>query len=162
MPTPAFDELPEEQLPFRNNSASRAGSIESGPATILLFPDPAYSLDNSGTPAISLDERIDMLQELYEFRNVNKVARFLQHHSASIEVLREAYSKIQEYFPHTPVILEVTDHSEMDIPEPFLAVRISPQVPPKEAVDRLERFDQEWWLLRPDKAHRQILVTIGF
>ncbi len=87
-----------------------------------------------------------MVEPLYDFRRPREVSTFLQAHPFLLPLLVEAHEKIAEYFePSTKPILEViTDPESEDGRELFVLVPTHDT--PEEALSRLERLDQEWWL----------------
>lgn len=87
-----------------------------------------------------------MVEPLYDFRRPREVSTFLQAHPFLLPLLVEAHRKIAEYFdPSAKSILEViTDPESEDGRELFVLVPTHDT--PEEALSRLERLDQEWWL----------------
>jgi hypothetical protein len=95
---------------------------------------------------VKIDPTLQALGQFYTFRRAEKVSGFLQAHSFLVPLLMEAYSKIAKYFGPSPeVVLEIViDQEAEDDRELFALVRVDLSL--DEALRRLERFDQEWWL----------------
>jgi hypothetical protein len=76
-------------------------------------------------------------------------------------VLFEAYSKIEEYFqPMLQPVLEVVTDPEEDSKELFALVRT--KLSPDEALRRLERFDQVWWLEASPRAECLLNIDVEY
>jgi hypothetical protein len=95
---------------------------------------------------VKIDPALQALDQFYTFRRAEEVSGFLQAHPFLVPLLLEAHGKIAKYFGPSPeVVLEVIiDPEAEDDRELFALVRVD--LSPDEAVRRLERFDQEWWL----------------
>lgn len=100
--------------------------------------------DNAKAPTI--EPALQSLGQLYTFRRPEEVFGFLQAHPFLVPLLVEACGKIAEYFGPSPeIILEVvTDPEAENDRELFALVRTG--LSPDEALSRLGRLDQEWWL----------------
>ncbi len=105
---------------------------------------------------------IQSLERLYTFRRPEEVSGFLEAHSFLIPLLFEAHRQIEKYFgPYPQVFLEVvTDPEATDDRE--LAAFIRTNLPPDEALNRLERFDEGWWLEASHKARGNLCIHIEF
>ncbi|HXF05947.1 MAG TPA: hypothetical protein VNM72_11105 [Blastocatellia bacterium] len=114
------------------------------------------------TQNITIEPALQSLSQLYTFRRSEEVAEFLQEHPFLVPLLREAHGKIAEYFGPSPdVVLEVvTDPEAENDRELFAFIRIS--LPPDEALSKLDRLDQEWWLDASDRAENQLCIDVEF
>ncbi len=103
-----------------------------------------------------------LVERLYTFRRHAKVSQFLEKFPFLAPLLVEAYSKFGNYFgPHPRVFLEiVTDPEAPDDHELFALIYTN--LAPDEALDRLDRFDREWWLDASHKAQGRICVDVEF
>jgi hypothetical protein len=92
------------------------------------------------------------LEEAYSFRDALAVERFLDRHPQLIDLLIEAHAHVVKHFgPDVHVVLEVVVDPESDIGEQLFAY-ISTTLTPGEALDRLDRVDEEWFLNQLDVA----------
>jgi len=73
----------------------------------------------------------------------------------------EAYGKIREYFPSAKLILEVVADPEAD-KEKELVIFIRTNLPPDEALDRLELLDRNWWLDASLDSGEKLCIHVGF
>jgi len=108
-------------------------------------------------------DSITRLAQRYTFRRPDEVAAFLHEHPRLSAVLLEASDVIPDYFGHdAPLFLEVfTDpETEPDARELFAIVRTSME--PDEAVARLDRLDEEWWLDASSDESGVLVVSIEF
>jgi len=92
------------------------------------------------------------LEAAYSFRDALAVERFLGRHPQLIDLLIEAHAHVAEHFgPHVHVVLEVVADPESDTGDQLFAY-ISTTLPPGEALGRLDRIDEEWFLDKLDVA----------
>ena len=97
--------------------------------------------------AIALDERMAALADLYRFDDREAVTGFLQRHDFLVELLVEARQHIRTHFgPDTPAALEVVYDPEDEHAEPQLFALVKTTRPAEEALMRLDRLDETWWL----------------
>ena len=64
-----------------------------------------------------------------------------------IDVVFESFSEISKYFQeHTPRLSMVYDPENSDPSSSELAVNIQTSLEPLEALQKLDEFDENWWL----------------
>lgn len=117
----------------------------------------------TGAPTVRpFDFKPRSLEQLYTFRRRVEVSRFLERHPFLVPVLWEAYSKFRNYFGSYPqVFLEVvTDPEAPDDYELFALICTS--LTPDETLDRLDRFDRDWWLDASHAAQGKLCVDVEF
>lgn len=108
------------------------------------------------------DREVQMLEELYVFRRRMEVLRFLDVHPFLVPLLLEAYAKIGRYFePYHEVFLEVISDPEATNDRQLFAF-IGTRLSPDQALDSLERFDEEWWLDVLDQAQGKLCIDVEF
>ena len=74
-----------------------------------------------------------------------KVLDFLKEHETLVSFLIEdAYSKIREYFPTEELVLDVLTDPETN--EKILIAFIRTDLSPEDALSKLEKLDEDWWL----------------
>ncbi len=105
---------------------------------------------------------IKSFERLYAFRRPEEVRQFLEAYPFLVALLRETRDKIGDYFgPQTAVTLEVvTDPEAIDDRELFAFIQTS--LPSHEALDKLERLDQEWWLDAADRSEGKLCTHVEF
>ncbi|MBC8254241.1 MAG: hypothetical protein H8E35_09430 [Ardenticatenia bacterium] len=75
-----------------------------------------------------------------------EVWRFLRSYPHLVNVILKAYPHVQKHFgPNPEVVLEVVSDPEAEGSE-LLFAYILTSLPTKEALDRLGRLDEEWFL----------------
>jgi hypothetical protein len=85
------------------------------------------------------------LHELYEFRADNHIIDYLQSHSELINFLLESHYYLEKYFGVSAKFeLEVVQDPEAQHEQ--LIVYINIPLPVDEALTRLDRFDNDWFL----------------
>lgn len=94
----------------------------------------------------SLELQVSWVKQFYAFRRSQEVSRFLQAHPFLVPLLLEAYGEIDQYFGPSPdVVLEVITDPESENDRELFAL-VQTELSPDDALHRLDRFDQEWWL----------------
>jgi len=89
------------------------------------------------------------LERLYTFRKRAEVLWFLGKYPVLVPLLLEAHDKIGDHFSHPQLFLEVVTDPEVN-DDHQLVVFIATNSRPDEALRRLGRFDEDWWL---DASH---------
>lgn len=110
----------------------------------------------------TLEFEIRALEQLYTFRGHIEVSRFLERCPVLIPLLLEAYGKIANYLgPYPQVFLKVvTDPEATDDRE--LVAFIRTNLPPAEALNRLEQLDEGWWLEASHRARGNLCIHVEF
>ena len=112
--------------------------------------------------ARNTEPSIKTIEQFYAFRRPLEVSEFLEAHPFLLPLLVEAYDKIVECFgPHPEVILEVvTDPEAMDGRSLFAFIQTS--LSPEEALSKLDRLDQEWWLDSSARSENSLCIHVEF
>ncbi len=116
----------------------------------------------------ALQDNIDFVQEFnsikqfYKFYEVNFVTGFLRKNRFLVPLLRATPEKIYDYFgKDQKLALKVSfDSDSPQLSE--LWVLILTELPAKDALPVLERFDEEWWLENMDRADCKLNITLKF
>ena len=102
------------------------------------------------------------LERIYSLRNAAAVRRFLRAHPQLLEVLLEAYIHLQRYFGSKPqVTLEVVSDPEVEGLEELFAYILT-DLPVDEAMARLDKLDQEWFLDQLDRVDGRLNFNLEF
>ncbi len=121
-----------------------------------------YAVDTIGTSSVRTSQTgIEMLEPLYAFRERASVFRFIEKYPFLSLLLREAYDKLRNYFPHSHLFLEVVTDPE-SINGGQLAIFIATQFASDKAIDRLDQFDADWWLDALDRAQGKLCIDVEF
>ena len=111
----------------------------------------------------ALDERIASLAALYRFDDPAAVTDFLSRHDFLVDLLIEAREHISTHFgPDTPAALEVFYDMDDELGEPELVALIETTLPAEEALTRLDRFDEAWWLDAVQCGRSILMITMRF
>ena len=108
-----------------------------------------------------LHRELTLLNRIYTFRKPPEVSDFLSDNVYLVPLLVEAYGKIREYFPSAKLILEVVADPEAD-KEKELVIFIRTNLPPDEALDRLELLDRNWWLDASLDSGEKLCIHVEF
>ncbi|MEG3934507.1 MULTISPECIES: hypothetical protein [unclassified Microcoleus] len=104
---------------------------------------------------------IKSLEKLYSFRGETEILLFLEKYQFLIPVLLEAADKICHYFPDAKLFIEcVTDPEAVE--DSMLELAICMNVTPEEAVDKLNQFQDEWWLNLSDKIRQPLCPILEY
>lgn len=112
--------------------------------------------------AASVEEKqfakvLAQLEEIYTFREVDAVVDFLKKHPFLHTLLLEAPQQIERYFPDAPLFLEI-DIDPEGSGEPKLLLVIGTRLDADTTFEKLNVFNDEWWL--PNlKTTRRVLKT---
>ena len=90
--------------------------------------------------------RVNKLEALYSFRNASAVRQFLEAHPNLIELLLEAYRYLQKHFGSIPqIVLELVTYPDETAYDELVAwIQSEDRVP--EGLEKLEKFEDEWFL----------------
>ena len=104
---------------------------------------------------------IEYLEKLYTWREKIEVLEFLENYQFLIPILLEAPDKICHYFPEAQLFLEcVTDPEGID--DDMLELAICMNLDPDEAVDKLNKFQDDWWLNLSDKIRQPLCPILEY
>ena len=112
---------------------------------------------------IALDERMASLADLYRFDDREAVTGILYRHDFLVDLLLEAREHIRTHFgPDTPAALEVFHDPEDEHGDPELFALIETTLPAEEALMRLDRLDETWWLEALPRSQFILTITLRF
>jgi hypothetical protein len=94
-------------------------------------------------------------------RNNEAADCFLKGHQYLEPILEEAADRIDDYFPGSPLVLEVVNDPE-STEDRQLVLFIVTDLGPAQAMERLDRFDEDWWVDALDKAQGKLCITLEF
>jgi len=113
-------------------------------------------------PYIIERRRLHRLEEIYSLRDAATVRRFLHACPQLVEVLLEARVYLQKHFgPDPQVMLEVVSDPEAESRDELFAYILT-SLPVDEALARLDRLDEEWFLDQLDRINGQLNFNLEF
>ena len=102
------------------------------------------------------------LGERYVYRDREHVQQYLAAHPRLVPILREADSEIAMRFGKEAVVtLDVIDDPDGFEADTLFGF-IQSSLQPKDALEVLHRFDQEWWIGRSTEVKDELGLFIGF
>jgi hypothetical protein len=105
---------------------------------------------------------MEVLPETYIFRDCQAVRHFLEQHPFLVPLLSEAHDAIQHYFgSSTPLALEVFTDPEV-VGDQQLVALIQTDLPPAEALAKLDRFDKDWWLAASHESKGKLCIHLEY
>lgn len=105
--------------------------------------------------------QLAFLERQYTLRERGEVLQFLEKHPYLVELLLEAYGKIEAYFLRSEVFLEVAHDPEASDGDELVA-SIATTLKPKEAMQSLNQFDDDWWLSASDASEGRLCIRLEF
>ncbi|MBS3908738.1 MAG: hypothetical protein KGZ93_03820 [Actinobacteria bacterium] len=110
------------------------------------------------TARISQQEKL-LLEKMYDLRGGTEVMGLIEKQPFLSTLLIDAYRKVLSYFPEAHRYLDVIRDPES--PEGSrLALYIATTLAPEEAVERLEQFDEDWWLDTIDNTRGKLIIDV--
>ncbi len=104
---------------------------------------------------------LTLLSRIYTFRRVPEVSAFLENEPSLIPSLVEARKQIESYFGDVELVIEViTEPEAADDRE--LVVFIRADLPPDEALRKLEQLDEDWWLDASTEVEGKLCIHVEF
>ena len=102
-----------------------------------------------------------LLKDMYTFRHHNIVQEYLNSNQLLYPVLVEAVDKIECFFPGSSLFLEVISNPEEEN-DTHLVIFIKTDMPPTEAVEKLDQLDEEWFLNLPVDIMEDLSINLEF
>jgi len=105
---------------------------------------------------------LHQLEEVYSLRDAAAVSGFLHAHPQIVEILLEAEAHLQKHFgPDSQIELAVVSDPEVEGEEQLFAYILT-SLPVDEALARLDRFDEEWFLDQLDRTLGRLNFNLEF
>ena len=107
-------------------------------------------------------EQINILAREYEIRNAPEVAVFLRENNFLIDLLEEIPSKLKKIFGgKSKFALELL--SEPDFPSSReIFVLVLTEEDAEQARNKMNKFDEKWWLKHLDEARCKLNVSLEY
>jgi len=108
-----------------------------------------------------LNHDMILLNNKYTLKTVKDVYDFVGNNLHLLPLLMEAYHRIRNFFPSEILFLEVvTDPDE--IGEKQLVIYICTDLSPRDAIDKLDQLDDNWWLNASDASDSKLLIQVEY
>lgn len=103
---------------------------------------------------------IESVEKLYTFQGKTEVLQFLEKYPFLVPLVLEAHQHIRHHFPDSALYLQHITDPEYDHPQLAVYIDRPKELNAEEAIDALERIDDEWWL--DAETRSQDKMFIGF
>lgn len=107
------------------------------------------------------NQLLSWFQNRYILLKPSSIADFLQGHKELISLLNEAYKELRKYFLTEDLKLELVSDAEI-AGDQQLFVYISTSLSVTDALKKLDKFDEQWWLDRIDRANGLLNFNLRF
>lgn len=119
-----------------------------------------YSIGTKKLNEVLIPEKLSKLTNLYTLKEFEEVFDYLESYSYLITLLEEAYFEIRRYFSNEKLTLEVMN--DMETNEEMLLLLINTNLNQKEARQKLNRFDENWWIDASLFAFSKLCIQVEF
>ena len=100
------------------------------------------------------------LKREFQISDEDETLAFLERHPTVAPLLFDIRSNIRRFFGEDPVRLDMFHDPEWPQDDPELVANIQTALEPKEALARLQKFDDEWWIKRLSETRPPLIVSI--
>lgn len=98
--------------------------------------------DKNSNDVIIIDSNqgsmIAMLRDYYNMDGEHDIRACLDGNDNLVPLLYDIHKRIQKYFPNSPLSMRAIQND--------LIISVGTMLNPEDAIDSLDRFDDEWWL----------------
>ncbi|MGH7596123.1 MAG: hypothetical protein ACREOI_07200 [bacterium] len=132
----------------------------------MILPN---TVDVKDKVVVSLEKQSDtqtleLLQQYgYTFRRPDEVVDFLLRHSSLLEILEKAPKQIQRHFGNgiISLVLEAVKDPETEDDEELILF-IQTALPVDQALQKLDRLDDTWWLETGSRTQGNLGMNLEF
>ena len=124
-----------------------------------------WRTDINGSLIKENEAKLRFLEDFYTLVNADEVRRFLRVYPDAADVLIEAPPHVERIFgSNTRVALEVTFDPDSESPRDSVELfgNIQTSLPVEAALERLSRFDDEWFLAQLTRAGGRLNFNLDF
>jgi len=114
---------------------------------------------NGNNPAVNID--LTAIEKRFFLKEPEQITKFLALNPYLIPVLSETANILDRYFPGGNYNLHWYVDPEIAAFK-WLTIEIPTKYSPREASDRLNRFDDEWWIDNEYKTNGNVIVNVEF
>lgn len=124
-----------------------------------LKSPPIADLDHKTSGVAAAD--LARLEEWYSFREHDTVVDWLEQYPFLVPLLLEGYDQMRKHFPDSPISLQVVyDPEDAGLTE--LVAYIITDLDDDEALNRLYRIGEDWWLQVISQADLKMDIDVEF
>ncbi|MBC7259156.1 MAG: hypothetical protein H5T65_07895 [Chloroflexi bacterium] len=153
---------PVKSVSAVQSSAPRASTDSSLFLAAREFQRSGTWLERGASIVRDSELQVQGISTLYDFVRRDEVVQFLGAYPFLAPLLIEARRKIAEVFGHASrVVLEVITDPEAPADRELFAF-VQADLPPDEALQKLNQLDQEWWLDKIDEAQGKLCIHVEF
>ncbi len=142
----------EEMTRIFNTMRSTTGQLDFTQSELILF-----NLYPQSEESI-YKKKIANLEKLIEFYSLPEIRSFLLKNSFLLDVLEEAVKKIKQIFLDEKLKLAIEKDPEINSDSGVLYLRISTKKSPKEALELLDKLNDEWWLEVKPRTKQKLII----
>ena len=102
----------------------------------------------------NLNYTLALYNNLYTMRNPTDIRKFLKNNKYLIPLISEAYHKLHMFFPPSAVFMEVLQNE--------MVISVGTSLSANEAKNKLDEFDDRWWLNECIKSNAKLCITVEF
>jgi hypothetical protein len=114
---------------------------------------------DTGTSTVLFSTRaLSLLKRFYTFRSSVSVETFLGTHPFLAKMLIDLHGQLEHFFPESSLVLDISADPEAE----YLVVYVVTDSTAPEAIERLERFDDGYWLDHHHQAQGKLIVNVEF
>lgn len=108
-----------------------------------------------------LNHDMVFLNNKYNLKTAKEVYDFIGNNLHLLPLMIEAHHQIRNVFPSEILFLEVvTDPDE--IGEKHLVIYICTDLSPRDAIDKLDQLDENWWLDASIASDSKLLIQVEY
>jgi hypothetical protein len=160
-----YNELCHEYIHaiFNANREYLEKNIAKDKEIVLAISDVLHDRQQNTTEVKLIQEnaKLNDLANLYNFTNYEEAKKYLVNNADLLSLLKDAYSKIVEYFESTKVSLSFTE--SVDISESFtLKIRIKVNYDLDSATNRRHSFNDDYWFDLPFNLTKNTMMGFEF
>jgi hypothetical protein len=131
----------------------------------------AWSLEERYSPLLSKHLGLAITQEfsytsilenLLKIRHRDKVSKFLEAEVYLSNMLIEATRYISKFFSGPEFILDWQYDPDSDQKEEFLVLYILTNLKPREALEKKDEFNEDWWFRNKTRANGNLIITLAY
>lgn len=140
--------------------------IEAGFPVVTEFEPPGAALSVSkyigASTVFALEMALRQIEDWYAVLKPQAVRKFIRRHPSLADLLIEAYAPLADFFGPNPqvLLLVVSDPEEAGLDE--LVGSIRTPLEPDEALERLDAFDEYWFLDQLNRANGKLNFNLDF
>lgn len=104
------------------------------------------------------EKKISSLEKVVEFDSMPEVRLFLRRNSYLTDVIYEAIRKVKQIFQEEKLKLTIENDPETETDSMVLSLRILTKKDPRETIELLSKFNEEWWLEAKPRTNQKLII----